>query len=395
MIGSRSRRITSALAATAATGLAGTLMACAAEASPTAPPDAAPAAKAATVQTVMTGLNFPWDVAFFKNGDMLMTQRGGKLVLRTAAGVVRTVNAPFSDVYAVGEGGLMGLEIDPTTVHTYFYTCQTYQSAGKPVDVRVIRWRLTNDGSGAVREKTLVSGIPLTSGRHSGCRLRFTPGYRISIGTGDAATGTNPQNLSSLGGKTLRIDPQGGIPADNPYASRTGNARYVMSYGHRNVQGLAVRPGSSQLWSQEQGTDRDDETNVVLRGGNYGYDPVPGYNESVPMTDTTKYPNAVRARWSSGNPTVATSGMTFLQGTGWGRWNGALAVAELKNTGVRVLTLDAAGTVTRDEQLPVLNDTYGRIRTVQNGPGGALWVTTSNGDNADKVLRLAPYAPPA
>ena len=197
-----------------------------------------------------------------------------------------------------------------------------------------------------------------------------------------------------MGGKTLRIDPLGGIPSDNPYAGWVGPSRAVYSYGHRNVQGLAVRPGTTQVWSQEQGTYRDDETNLVTPAGNYGYDPIPGYNEQVPMTDTTKYPQALPARWSSGSTTVATSGITFLQGSGWGRWNGALAVAELKGQGVRVLTLNSAGQVTRQEQIPVLDNAFGRIRTVQSGPGGALYATTSNGTN-DKVLKLAPYAPPA
>ncbi|MDE9364709.1 PQQ-dependent sugar dehydrogenase [Luteipulveratus sp. YIM 133132] len=382
----RSRRL---LASAGAAMMAVTLAGSAPHASASSPDLAA----AASVQTVVSSLNIPWDVSFFRNGDMLFTERGGRIVLRTAAGN-RTIKAPMSDLYVASEGGLMGLVVDPTTVHSYFYTCQTYKSGSNPVDVRIIQWKLSADGTSAARQRVVVSGLPLTSGRHSGCRLRFTPGYRLNAGTGDAATGVNPQNLDNLGGKTLRMDPRGPVPSDNPYAGATTNRRWVSSYGHRNVQGLDVRPGTSQLWSQEQGTTRDDETNAIVSGGNYGYDPVPGYNESVPMTDTTKFPNAIRARWSSGSSTVATSGITFLRGSGWGRWNGALAVAELKGQGVRVLTLNSSGQVTRQEQLPALDNTYGRIRTVQSGPGGALYVTTSNGSN-DKVLRLPPYAPPA
>jgi glucose/arabinose dehydrogenase len=93
------------------------------------------------------------------------------------------------------------------------------------------------------------------------------------------------------------------------------------------------------MWSAEHGPDRDDEVNLLTKGGNYGWNPVPGYNEAVPMTDTAQFPSAVRARWSSGVPTVATSGATFLTGSAWGKWEGALAVAELKNTGVRVLSM--------------------------------------------------------
>ncbi len=384
----RTGLITAAIGATAAV-----TMACSSTSSST-PSGTAAKAGASTVQTVMSGLDIPWDVSFFKNGDMLTSQRRGTLTLRTAAGSVRTINAPAQySVFQGSEAGAMGLVVDPTTVHTYFYTCQSYQRGGKAVDVRVYRWKLSADGKSAAPEKTLVTGLPITSGRHTGCRVRFTPGYRITVGTGDAATGVNPQSLSSLGGKTLRVGANGEIPTDNPFYSRGGNARYITSYGHRNVQGVAVRPGTSQIWTQEQGTSRDDETNLLVNGGNYGYNPVPGYNESVPMTDTSKYPSAIRAKWSSGSSTVATSGLTFLEGSAWGRWNGALAVAELKGQAIRILTLDAAGNVKRNETMPEFNTTYGRIRTVQTGPGGALYVTTSNGNKSDKVLRVTPHAP--
>ena len=346
-----------------------------------------------TVQTVQTGLDHPWDVSFFKNGDMLTTQRPGKLTLRTAAGKVSTVKAPLDDLFVQSEGGLEGLVIDPTTEHTTFYTCQTYQQGGKPLDARVVRWALSADGSSAIAQKAILTGLPVTSGRHSGCRLRFVPGHLLAVATGDAADGTNPQDLNSLGGKTLRVGTNGEIPKDNPFYSRGGNTRYVTSYGHRNLQGIVVRPGTRQVWTQEQGSTRDDETNLLQMGANYGWDPVPGYNESVPMTDTEKFPRAIPAKWSSGTSTVATCGITFLQGKAWGRWNGALAVAELKNKGVRILTLDKAGTVTHDEQMPELDGTQGRLRTVQTGPGGALFVTTDNGNGQDKVLKVTPHAP--
>lgn len=351
------------------------------------------ASSSARVQTVLGGLDHPWDVSFFKNGDMLTTQRPGTITLRTAAGKTNTVKAPLDDLFVQGEGGLEGLVIDPTTTHTTFYTCQTHQKDGKPVDAQVIRWALSPDGTSATREKAILTGLPVTSGRHSGCRLRFVPGHLLAVATGDAADGTNPQDLNSLGGKTLRVGTNGEIPKDNPFYSRGGNARYVTSYGHRNLQDIAVRPGTGQVWTQEQGSSRDDETNLLRPGGNYGWDPVPGYDESVPMTDTKKFPDAIPAQWSSGTSTVATCGITFLEGSAWGGWNGALAIAELKNKGVRILTLDKAGKVTRDERMPELSSTYGRIRTVQTGPDGALYVTTDNGGGKDKVLRVSPHAP--
>lgn len=103
-----------------------------------------------------------------------------------------------------------------------------------------------------------------------------------------AAQGANPQNLSSLGGKVLRVRSDGWIPTTNPFYRRGGNARYVWNYGHRNIQGLIKRPGKGELWSVENGTSRDDEINLVWKGDNYGWDPRPGYDESRPMTDKVR-----------------------------------------------------------------------------------------------------------
>lgn len=203
---------------------------------------------------------------------------------------------------------MLGMVADPAAAtNRVFYTCQAVATAtGKAKDVQVWMWRLTSDST-AVKVRTLVAGMPLSSGRHSGCRLRFRSASMLYIGTGDAARGTNPQNLQSLGGKILRVRSNGTIPTTNPFFSRGGNARYVWNYGHRNVQGLVKRPGRSEMWSVEQGTNRDDEVNLVTKRHNYGWDPTPGYDETRPMTDKRRHPRANGAKWSSGYPTVAAS----------------------------------------------------------------------------------------
>ncbi|MGL5927992.1 MAG: PQQ-dependent sugar dehydrogenase, partial [Dermatophilaceae bacterium] len=237
------------------------------------------------------------------------------------------------------------------------------------------------------------TGLPLTSGRHSGCRLRFGSDGRLYVATGDAAVGTTPQSLGSLGGKVLRVNWDGSVPSDNPFVSRGGAARYVWSYGHRNLQGLTLRPGTSELWTAEHGPSRDDEVNWVVRGANYGWDPVPGYDESRPMTDLAKFPAARAAMWSSGAPTVATGGTAFLSAPEWGAWRGALAVALLKDQGVLLMRMNptlSPSRVVQTTRLPQAEG-LGRIRTVQQGPDGALWLTTSNGTD-DRIVRVAPVA---
>jgi glucose/arabinose dehydrogenase len=210
------------------------------------------------------------------------------------------------------------------------------------------------------------------------------------VGTGDAATGTNPEDLHSLGGKTLRLDRRTGKPwPTNPFVHAANrNKRYLHTYGHRNVQGLAQRRDGS-LWSVEQGTDRDDEVNKLVNGGDYGYNPVPGYNESVPMTDQSLPGHQVEARWSSGNPTLATSGGTFVQGRKWGALNGALAVAALKASRIVFLTFDKAGHLTRTRAPQALQQ-YGRLRSVTVAPNHDLLITTDNGSGNDVILRVSP-----
>jgi glucose/arabinose dehydrogenase len=349
------------------------------------PAEVAEAAPTYRFTTVASNLSIPWDLTWV--GDvMLFDQRAGGVWSQRGGAAPRRLQIDLPTPYVNSEGGLLGMVADPkAATNKVFYTCQTSKSAH---DVRVLRWRLASATRAVRVGAPLVTGIPLTSGRHTGCRLRFSAKGMLYIGTGDAAVGTNAQRLSSLGGKVLRVHPDGRIPKTNPFYSRGGKARYVWNYGHRNVQGLALRPGTTQIYTAEHGSDRDDEINRVRKGANYGWDPVPGYNEARSMTDRKKFPKALRAVWSSGKPTVATSGITFLSGSAWGSWNGALAVGQLKGTGIRLIFLDAAGKVTSTRMVPGTTR-YGRIRTVQRGPGGALYFTTSNG-SGDKIVMVTP-----
>jgi glucose/arabinose dehydrogenase len=345
------------------------------------------------VSTIESGLSFPWDLTFTPDGTMLFDERPGAIWARPPSGPRHKVAADLGDLFVGGESGLMGMVVDPDfTANRRFYTCQAYRGAGTdPIDIRVIRWTINDDYTAATRDGApVVTGLPITSGRHGGCRLRFAPDGTLHIGTGDAATATNPQNLQSLGGKTLRVRPDGSAPTDNPFYAMGGDARYVYTYGHRNVQGLALQPGTGLMWTVEHGPDRDDEVNVEQKGGNYGWNPVPGYNESVPMTDTKKYPHAIEARWSSGLPTIAPSGGAFITGARWGSYQGVLAVGVLKDTGLLLLTVNSAGTVTKTARMAGVEDTYGRLRAPQMGPGDVLYVTTSNGEDQDKILRIVP-----
>jgi glucose/arabinose dehydrogenase len=342
-------------------------------------PSGAPALQ---VSVVAGGLDHPWDVAQASDGTLLVDQRGGGFTAVLPDGSVQDVQADMGDLFARGETGLMGLVLDPGfDGNRRFYSCQGSTDGAGP-SIAVIAWTVAADWRSAARvADPMIGDIPVnaSTGRHGGCRLRFTPDGALLIGTGDNAVGTAPQDRSSRAGKVLLADPVTGEVA-------------VWNYGHRNVQGLAVRPGTNQVFAVEQGTFRDDEVNLLKAGGNYGYDPAGpdgGYDESVPMTDTS-IPGAIPAVWSSGPQTIATSGGTFLDGAQWGAYDGLMLLGVLKGQGVLALRLDRDGKLQQQFRLPELEGKYGRIRTVQQGTDGDLYVTTDNGGGADQLLRVTP-----
>ena len=344
------------------------------------------------VRTIARGLDHPWDVAALPGKRLLITQRDRAALTILRHGRLHDVTFASRRIWVSGETGLLGLEVDPRFKRNHrIYTCNGWTLPGGGHDVRVMAWRLNRAYTHARPTGTLVSGFPTSSGRHGGCRLLITRNGALNVGTGDAAIGTNPEDLASLGGKTLRLNRMTGAPwRTNPFLDAKNPAtRYLTSYGHRNVQGLAERADGS-LWSIEQGTFRDDEVNRIRNGGDYGYNPVPGYNESVPMTDQSLPGTQIRAAWSSGNPTLATSGGSFVAGQRrWGALRGTLAVAVLKDQQVLFLRFTRSGRFVRSAA-PAELRRYGRIRTTVRAPNGDLLVTTDNGGGADRLLRVSP-----
>lgn len=349
------------------------------------------------VTTVVSGLEIPWDVQQLPGGHLMITERTKRRILVKDGAGLHAVAFPRASVWAEGETGLMSLAVDPAfgQGNRRFYTCHGRALPDNRHDIAVVAWRLAPDRRSASRVRDLVTGIQITTGRHGGCRLLVRRDGLMFVGTGDSAVGTNPQNLRSLNGKVLRLDYRTGDPwPTNPWIGAASvKKRYVYNYGHRNIQGLALRKGGT-LWSVEHGSFRDDEVNEVLKGANYGWDPVPNdagdpqYNEEVPMTDLVKYPNAVRAAWSSGTPTVATSGAAFVRGDRWGRYDGMLAVACLKESQVIFMRFDADGDFVR-KRVPSALQQFGRLRSVTRAANGDFLITTSNGVN-DRVLRVRP-----
>ena len=337
------------------------------------------------VRTVVRRLAHPWDVQQAPGGRLLVSERDRARISVVRHGRRRTLADLSRLVWVAGETGLMSLAVDVGS--RTVWACHGSSAGGN--HVQVTRWRADRGWKRLGHRRTVLTGLPSTSGRHGGCRLLLDrTSDALLVGTGDAADERNPRDLDRLGGKVLRVHRRTGRPmADNPWADATTARRYVLTYGHRNVQGLAQRADGS-LWSVEHGSYRDDEVNRLVPGGDYGWNPGPGYDETVPMTDQSLPGVQQEAAWSSGTPTIATSGAAWVRGRQWGRLDGTLAVAALKGSELLFLRFDDAGRLVSVHR-PAALQRYGRLRSVTSTRNGSLLVTTDNGDG-DRVLRVSP-----
>ena len=321
------------------------------------------------VDTLVTDLEVPWSFAFLPDGDALVTERdSGRLLRVEPSGDVREVQTLPEE--GSGEGGLLGVAVSPDyqrdrLIYAYYTTQQ---------DNRVVSFRMGEE------PEPILTGIPVNS-YHDGGRIRFGPDGKLYVTTGDAGDTSLSQNRSSLGGKILRINPDGSVPADNPFP---GNPVY--SYGHRNVQGLAW-DAEGQLFASEFGQDTWDEANRIEAGGNYGWPVVEGEGG-----EDRGYIDPVTV-WSTSE--ASPSGAEIPVDGAVPQWEGDLLVTALRGESLWRLEIDERGNVTGRERL--LRD-VGRVRDVAQAPDGSLWVSTSNHDSYgspvseddDRIFRLAP-----
>lgn len=350
------------------------------------PPDQGPPPNSpalATQTNFVTGLSNPWDMAFLSDGTMFFTERPGPVSVRLTNGTINNIVTPADVTTPAEAAGMMGIAVDPSfTVNHFIYTCYTATN-----DIRIVRWLVNPTLNGVLSSTVIVQGIA-QGADHFGCRTRFGPDGKLWFTIGDGATGSWPEDLSVLNGKTMRINSDGNTPSDNPFVGQSGVDDRIYTYGHRNQQGIAFRPGSGEPYTSEHGPDFNDEVNRLVKGGNGGWDPTPGYNQSVPMTDLQKFPNAMIPTWRSGDSfTFAPSGCTFLTGAQWKSWDGALLVVFLKDSKARVMFLDGNGDVS--SATPIL-ELGTRLRSAVQGPDGNLYISTDAGGGGGEIWKVVP-----
>ena len=354
-----------------------------------APQTASAAPPTMSTAVIAQSLVIPWDVAFAPDGKMLVTERPGRIRVYSSGAVGATLVDTFTvpSVRAEGESGLMGIAVDIDFVTNRFvYVCASRQ-IGASWNNQVLRYTLSVNGVWG-NLKVLLSGMHANT-THNGCALEMDRFGKLWIGMGDAANSANGQNRGSLNGKILRINRDGTVPSDNPVISGSRNA--VFSMGHRNPQGIAIRPGTDQVYAVEHGPNVNDEVNLIVAGGNYGWPCYTGAGAPFQTSGCGPASSYRNSLWSSGNTTDATSGAAFAAGTQWADYNGQLFVSTLKESDVRRFPINSAGTVL-SAPATHFDGTWGRLRAMVSGPGGQLYVTTSNGSN-DRVIRISPATP--
>lgn len=356
---------------------------------------AAAAAPALSTHTIASGLVIPWDVAFVPDGTMLVTERPGRIRVYSSGGtdatLVRTITVP--GVTASGEAGLMGIAVDVDFASNgYVYVCASRTVSGAWRN-QVLRYRIAANGTWA-NPIVLNIGTMVANTIHNGCAVEMDRFGKLWITMGDANNTALAQNRNSLNGKILRVNRDGSIPSDNPVIG--GKRDRVYSMGHRNPQGIGFQPGTDRVYAVEHGpqpSHGDDEINLIVAGGNYGWPCYTGYGRpwgtiSGGCPAASAYRNPV---WSSGaGVTLATSGGAFMWGSQWADWNGQFFVSNLKESDIRRFSLNATGT-TMTMQQTLFNNSWGRLRAMVSGPGGQMYVTTSMGSN-DRVIRIRPAA---
>ena len=372
-----------ALLALMPTWAAPTLVASAARAVPdqTAVNQAGPSL---SVESVVRDLATIWAIDFAPDGRIFLTERSGRI--RTVRdGVLDPEPWMSIEVVESGESGLMGLALDREfAANGFVYVTYTYAAASGGLQNRLVRLREDRAIGSGVFDSVLVDDV--RGGRvHDGGRVKIGPDGKLYWTMGESGSPDLAQSLDTLNGKILRLNPDGSIPADNPFPGSP-----IYSYGHRNPQGLAWQPGTGLLFAVEHGPSGQqsccDEVNLIVPGQNYGWPRATGDQ----LAEGT-VPPLVHSGTSSAT-TWAPGGATFVTA---GPWAGSLLFVGLRGEALYRVTLDPANTSAVVGLERHLQGQYGRLRDVVEGPDGALYLTTSNKDgrgrpNAgdDQLLRL-------
>lgn len=344
------------------------------------------------LESVAKDLNHPWSVAFLPYNEFLITERSGQLLRISADGKKTKING-IPEVYHHGQGGLLDVILEPDFKDRgwiYFSYAAADKNNSNIAGTEVARARLHLRQNRLTDLEVIFRAAPKTPGQnHWGSRLLFAPDNTLFITLGERFDyKEEAQNPTNHLGSIIRINPDGSIPEDNPFAHHDINKPEIYSYGHRNVQGLALHPETKKIWEHEHGPKGGDEINILKAGANYGW-PAVTFGISywgTKISDKTSAPGMEDPilQWT---PSIAPSGMSFYSGEKFPEWNGDLFVGALAHRHLRRLELDGEKVVAQEV---LLKDMQQRIRDVREGADGYLYILTDDDDG--QLIRLKPAA---
>jgi len=342
------------------------------------------------VTVLARGLEHPWAVEPLPGGDLLVTEKTGRLRVVTAAGEVGQPISGLPRVDARGQGGLLDVALSPKfdSDRTIYWSYSEPRKGGNATSVA--RGSLSDNRKRLDQIRVIFRALPTYDGTaHFGSRLAFGPDGMLYITLGDrseAPMRPQAQQLNSHMGKILRISPDGSAPKDNPFVGQSNALPEIWTLGHRNVQAAAFSP-EGQLWEVEHGTNGGDELNLVEKGKNYGW-PLVAYGEEYsgrPISGVVTARDGYEQPVYYWDPVIAPSGAQFYTGDAFPAWKGSLFVGGMKDRKLVRLTLEN-DRVTGEEHL--LADRGQRIRDVRQGPDGALYLVTD--ENKGQLWKIGP-----
>ena len=340
------------------------------------------------LRELMTGLEHPWAVAPLPDGGALVSERPGRLVylstVEAGNGNVVSVSG-LPSIAAVGQGGLLDVVLAPDFEESRLVYFSYSRRQGLGLVTAVAGARFLSEGEPRLEgwREVFALNRPVAGGRHFGSRLAFDEARHLFITIGDRGQRDQAQDPGNHQGTVVRLEASGAVPEDNP--NIPGAAPGVFSWGHRNAQGMALNPSTGEVWLHEHGPRGGDEINVVRRGANYGW-PRLTYGVEYsgrPISESSSLPGYEDPllHWT---PSIAPSGMAFLESSRYPGWQGDLVVGALVLRHLRRIDLDGSAVRGQEE----LFSGFARFRDVRQGPDGYLYILTD--EDPGGLYRLEP-----
>ena len=341
------------------------------------------------VDTVASGLKMPWATTFLPNGDLLVTERVGKLRL-VKKGVLDPQDiSGLPEILYKGQGGLLDVQLHPDYAKNgwIYISYSSPKAEGEEGDdgganTGLIRAKLKDHALTDVQK--LFKALPnVKGGNHFGGRIVFDKKGYVFLSLGERGQKENSQNLGKDQGKVVRLHEDGKIPTDNPFVKTPGARPEIWTYGHRNPQGMTIHPTTGVIWAHEHGPQGGDELNIVQKGKNYGWPLITfgiDYDNSIISKDTARA--GMEQPVTYWKPSIAPCGMTFVTSSQFKDWNGDLIVGSLKFQYLQHLTVKGNKVTGRE----IIFNKLGRVRDVRQGPDGNLYVVL---ENSGKIVRIS------